>query len=75
MDADFESAVQQRFPQVAWSEIIRGQTFFDTLDNAVIIIKPNVRICWTEERGPLDADDTIGNHIVKTMPKEWEKHL
>jgi Trp operon repressor len=75
VNEESEGSITQRFPQVAWSERIGGQSFFDTLDTAVIVIKPNVRIHWTEEQGASDADDTIGSHIVKTMPKEWEKHL
>jgi hypothetical protein len=76
VDVASEGTIQQRFPEeVAWSERISGQSFFETLDTAVIIIKPNARLYWTEEQGALDADDTIGNNIVKTMPREWEKHL
>jgi hypothetical protein len=64
-----------RFPTVIWSDYIPGRIFLDVVDEDIIVVKPNIRRCWTESEGSMDADDTIGMRFAKTLPKEWEQQL
>ena len=68
-------AMRNRFPNVSWSDTIPRQSFFETLDEAIIVVKPNLRRCWTEDAGAQDADDTIGIRFTETMPEEWKKNI
>jgi hypothetical protein len=73
VDDSFEK-IQKQFPKAEWSQLGNCYPFIEVLSNVIVVIKPNIRHYWGESMGRDDADTTIGQHFVNTMPEEW-KHL
>ena len=61
-----------RNSKVNFVNIILGIPFFDVLEDAVLVVKPDMQSYWRESCGVTDADDTIAIHFSKTMPEKWK---
>jgi hypothetical protein len=72
VDESFEK-LRKQFPKAAWTQLSNGYPFIDVLNNVVIVIKPNRCDYWGENAGCDDADNTIGQHFVATIPEEWKR--
>lgn len=65
--------MKKKYPKVQWSDMIEKKSFFDVVDDAIIVVKPNLLRNWQKKDGGNDADCTVRIRAFKTMPEEWKQ--